>query len=82
MWIKMDQKYTKRHEYQVSEAGHEESKNNSEEHIGKGRPIRYDRNQLFVINHDTHKTKHDGDTVINVRRLGINKRHRRKRGGI
>ena len=49
MWIKMDQKHTKGHEYQISEMEHQESKNNTEAQIGKHRPIRYDRNQLLEI---------------------------------
>ena len=81
MWIKLDQKHTKGHKYQISEVEHQESKNNTGVHIGKHRPIRYDKNQLFVINHDTHKTKLYRDTVINVRRLRINKRCRGQRGG-
>ena len=78
----MDQKHTKGHEYQISDTEHQESKNNTEVQIGKHMPVRYDRNQLFSINHDTYKAKPDGDTVINVRRLRINKRHRGKREGI
>ena len=58
------------------------AKNNTEVQIGKHRPIWYDRNQLFANNHDTHKTKLDGYTVINVRRLRVNRRHRGKRGEI
>ena len=84
MWIKMikmDQKHTKGHEYQISEVEHQESKNNTDVQIGKHRPIRYNRNQMFAINHDTHKTKLDGDTIINVRRFRINKRCRGKGEG-
>ena len=55
---------------------------NTEVQIGKYGPIRYDRNQLFVINYDAHKTRLNEDTVINVRRLSINERHRGKGGGI
>ena len=82
MWIKMDQKHIKGYKYHFSEADHQVSGNNTEVQIGKYRPIRYDRNQLFAINYDTHKTRLNGDTVINVRRLTINKRHGGKREGI
>ena len=82
MWIKMDQKHTKGYKYQVSVADHPGSRNNTEVQIGKYRPIRYDRNQLFAINNDTHKTRLNQDTIINVRKLKINKRHRGKREGI
>ena len=82
MLIKIYQKHTKGHEYQISDTKHQESENNTGVQIGKHRLIRHDRNQLFLINHDTHKTKCDGDTVINVRRLRINKTHSGKRGGI
>ena len=82
MWIKMDQKHTKGYKYKVSEADHQGSENDNELPIGKYRPIMYNRNQLSAINYDTHKTRLDGDTVINVRRLKMNKRHRRKGGGI
>ena len=82
MWIKMDQKYTKGYKYQVSEEEHQGSRNNTQVQIGKHRPIRYDRNQLFAINYDTHRTRLNGDTVINVRKFRIDKRHRGKRGGI
>ena len=80
MWIKMDQKHTKGYKYQVSEAEYRGSRNNTEVEIGKHRPIRYDRNQLFAVNYDTHMTRLNGDTVINVRRLRINNRHRGKKG--
>ena len=81
-WIKMDYKCTKGYKYQVSEAEHLGSRNNTEVQIGKHRPIRYERDQLFAINYDTHRTRLNGDTVITVRRLRIDKRHRGKRGGI
>ena len=77
MWIKMDQEHTKGHEHQISEAEHQESKNSTGMQIVKHRPIRYDRNQLFVINHDTHKTELDGDTVINERRPRIKKKKKK-----
>ena len=82
--IEMDYKYTEGYKYQVSDEGHQDNRNNMEVQIGKLRPIRYDRNQLFAINlnYVTHRTRLNGDTVINVRRLRINKRHRGKRGGI
>ena len=82
MWIKMDHKHTKGYKYQVSKAEHQGSRNNIEVQIGKHRTIRYDKNQLFAINYDTHRTRLNGNTVIYVRRLRINKRHRGKRGGI
>ena len=82
MQIKMDKKQTKGFNYQVSEAEHQCSRNITEVQIDKHRLIRYDRNQLFAINYDTHKTRCNGDTVINVRRLRIHKRHRGKGGGI
>ena len=78
----MDHKHTKGYRYQVSEAEHQGSRNNTEVQIGKHRPIRYDRNQLFVIKFDTHRTIRNVDTIINVRRLRINKRHRGKGRGI
>ena len=34
-----------------------------------------------MINHDTLRTRLDGDTIINVRRLRINKRNRGKGKG-
>ena len=65
----MDQKHTMGHEYQMSEAEHQASENDTEVQIGTHGLIRYDRNQLSVINHDTHNTRIDRDTVINVRRI-------------
>ena len=82
MWNKMDQKYTKGYKCQVSEAEHQGSRNNTEVQIGKHRPIRYGRNQLLAINYDTHRIRLNGNTVINVRRLRINKRHGGKGGVI
>ena len=78
MWTNMDYKHTKGYKHQVSEAGHQESRDNIEVQIGKHWPIRYDRNQLFAINYVSHRIRLNGDAVINVRRLRINKRHRGK----
>ena len=82
MWTEMDYKHTKGYKYQVSEEGHQDSRNNTEVQIGKHRPLRYARNQPFAINYVTHRTRLSGDPVIHVRRLRINKRHRGKGGGI
>ena len=78
----MDYKHTNGYKYQVSEEGHQDSRMNTDVQIGKYRPIINDRNQLFAINYATHRTRLNGDIVINVRRLRINRRHSRKRGGI
>ena len=82
MWTKMKYKHTKGYKYKVSEAGHQDSSDNIKVQIGKYRSIRYDRNHQFAISYVSHRIRLNGDVVINVRRLRINKRHRGKRGGI
>ena len=60
MWTNMDYKHTMGYKYQVSEAGHRESRHNIEVQIGKHRPIRNDRNQLFAINYVSHRIRLTG----------------------
>ena len=74
----MDYKSTKGNNNQVSD--------NIDGHMDKNKLAnklrRYDRNQLVAIGSATHRSVLNGETVIKVRKLRINKRHRGKRGGI